>query len=194
MKAILRHLIFASLLVVGFVALAVQAASLHGDDSDAIDHDHLHHHHLVEFAKVPEKARARLNPLESDPEAVTAGRKLFLQHCAECHGNTAEGGRKAPNLRAEEVQNATPGTLFWILTNGVVRRGMPVWSKLPEPERWQIVAFIKSLPPSTLSGPQTEHHPTHVMSQQEPRAKEQRAVSRATLSLVTARLEAGETL
>jgi len=45
------------------------------------------------------------------------------------------------------VQQATPGTLFWLLTNGVVRRGMPVWSKLPEPERWQIVAFLQSLRP-----------------------------------------------
>ncbi len=57
----------------------------------------------------------------------------------------AEGGRRAPSLRAEEVQRATPGTLFWILTNGVVRRGMPVWSKLPEPQRWQIVTYVKSL-------------------------------------------------
>ena len=45
----------------------------------------------------------------------------------------AEGARKGPSLRADPVQQATPGTLFWILTNGVVRRGMPVWSKLPEP-------------------------------------------------------------
>jgi len=35
--------------------------------------------------------------------------------------------------------------LFWILNNGVVRRGMPVWSKLREPERWQIVTFLQSL-------------------------------------------------
>jgi hypothetical protein len=48
-------------------------------------------------------------------------------------------------LLREEVQQATPGMLFWILTNGVVRRGMPVWSKLPEQERWQIVTFLESL-------------------------------------------------
>jgi hypothetical protein len=48
-------------------------------------------------------------------------------------------------LRAKEVQEATPGTLFWILSNGVVRKKMPVWSKLPEPERWQLVSYIKSL-------------------------------------------------
>jgi cytochrome c oxidase cbb3-type subunit 2 len=99
----------------------------------------------AELAKAPRKAVNRRNPLEHDPEAVAAGGKLFAQHCAECHGETAEGGRKAPSLLAPEVQQATPGTLFWILTNGVVRRGMPVWSKLPEPQRWQIVTYLKSL-------------------------------------------------
>jgi len=101
----------------------------------------------AELAKAPKKAVARRNPMEHDPEAVGAGEKLFGLHCAECHGETAEGGRKAPSLRAHEVQQATPGTLFWILTNGVVRRGMPVWSKLPEPQRWQLVTYVKSLGP-----------------------------------------------
>jgi mono/diheme cytochrome c family protein len=99
----------------------------------------------AELAKAPGKAVARRNPLESDPDAVAAGAKLFESHCAECHGDMAEGGRKAPSLLANQVQQAPPGTLFWVLTNGVVRRGMPVWSKLPEPQRWQIVTYIKSL-------------------------------------------------
>ena len=99
----------------------------------------------AELAKAPEKARAKRNPFESDPEAVAAGRNLFEQHCSECHGSAGEGSKKAPSLRAEEVQNAAPGAIFWIVTNGVVRRGMPVWSKLPEPQRWQLVSYIKSL-------------------------------------------------
>ena len=99
----------------------------------------------AELAKVPAKAAGRHNPLEADPEAVAAGGKLFEQHCAECHGVNADGGKKGPSLLAEEVQQATPGTLFWLLTNGVVRKGMPVWSRLPEPQRWQLVSYIKSL-------------------------------------------------
>lgn len=99
----------------------------------------------AELSKAPEKARAKRNPLEKDPEAAVAGRILFEQHCAECHGDNAEGGKKGPNLRAEEVQNAEPGAIFWILTNGVVRKGMPVWSKLPEPQRWQLVSYLRSL-------------------------------------------------
>jgi mono/diheme cytochrome c family protein len=99
----------------------------------------------AEIGKAPEKARAKRNPMEKDPDAVAAGKILFEQHCAECHGETAGGGKKGPNLRAMEVQNAEPGAIFWILTNGVVRKGMPVWSKLPEPQRWQIVSYLKSL-------------------------------------------------
>ncbi len=99
------------------------------------------------LAKVPENVRIRSNPLESDSHAVAAGRKLYEQHCAECHGAAGEGGKKAPSLRADPIHNAKPGALFWILTNGVVRRGMPVWSKLPEPQRWQIVSYIRSFPP-----------------------------------------------
>jgi mono/diheme cytochrome c family protein len=99
----------------------------------------------VELQKAPEKARNRTNPLQNDPDAVAAGAILFKQHCAECHGNSAEGSHKAPSLLVPEVQTTTPGTLFWLLTNGVVRKKMPVWSKLPEPQRWQLVRYIKSL-------------------------------------------------
>lgn len=99
----------------------------------------------AELAKAPPKALKRRNPQEGNPESALIGKKLFAQHCAECHGPTAEGGKKAPSLRADQVQQATPGALFWLLTNGVVRRGMPVWSKLPEPQRWAIVTYIKSM-------------------------------------------------
>ena len=97
------------------------------------------------LTKAPQKASARPNPLEHDPDAVAAGAKLFGTHCAECHGELANGSRRGPSLRTDPVQRARPGTLFWLLTNGVVRKGMPVWSKLPEPQRWQLVSFIKSL-------------------------------------------------
>jgi mono/diheme cytochrome c family protein len=105
------------------------------------------------LSKVPEKARAKSNPLENDPGAVAAGEKLFQEHCAECHGTSADGGKKGVSLRSEEVKQATPGALFWILTNGVVRQGMPVWSKLPEPQRWQIVTFLRSLATPVASQP-----------------------------------------
>ena len=97
------------------------------------------------LAKVPAKAQARRNPLAGDPDAVAAGDKLFAEHCSSCHGKDAMGKRRGPSMHDAAVREASPGTLFFILTNGVIRHGMPGWSKLPEPERWQLVSFLKSL-------------------------------------------------
>jgi mono/diheme cytochrome c family protein len=99
----------------------------------------------AELSKAPEKARIRQNPLAADETAVAGGRNLFERHCAECHGESGEGGKKGPSLAVPEVQEASPGTVFWVLTNGVVRRGMPVWSKLPEAQRWQLVSYLRTL-------------------------------------------------
>jgi mono/diheme cytochrome c family protein len=131
------------------LAFGVSAASAQGSSAVAANNQKWNY---TELAKVPEKARAQRNPLENDSDSVLAGGKLFQRHCAECHGMKAEGSKRAPSLLREEVQQATPGALFWVLTNGVVWHGMPVWSKLPEPQRWQIVAFLKSF--RTPSGPQ----------------------------------------
>jgi mono/diheme cytochrome c family protein len=99
----------------------------------------------AELMKVPEKHRAKQNPLSKDPEATAAGEILFEQHCEECHGAHGVGGKKAPSLRAAEVQESSEGAIFYILSNGIVRKRMPVWSKLPEAQRWQLVSYIKSL-------------------------------------------------
>ena len=97
------------------------------------------------LAKVSKKAHGERNPFEKRRDAVAAGKKLFEVHCAQCHGRAGRLGTRGPSLRAEAIRHATPGALFWILSNGVVRHGMPDWSKLPGPERWQIVTFLESL-------------------------------------------------
>jgi mono/diheme cytochrome c family protein len=43
------------------------------------------------------------------------------------------------------VQLQSDGTLFWKITNGNTGKGMPAFSKLPEPERWQIVMYLREL-------------------------------------------------
>jgi mono/diheme cytochrome c family protein len=100
--------------------------------------------------KVPEKDRARPNPLAADPDAAAAGGKVYAKDCAPCHGGNAEGKMRGkhyrPNLHSKRIRQATPGELFWILTNGSLRNGMPSWSRFPELERWQLVSYLKSLP------------------------------------------------
>jgi copper transport protein len=100
---------------------------------------------------VSEKDRARINPYASQPDAIAAGSRLFADHCAQCHGPDALGRRKRPSLRTPEVQRAADGEIFWLLRNGALRQGMPSWSSLPEPSRWQLIAYVKSLGESPAS-------------------------------------------
>ncbi|MCL4524438.1 MAG: c-type cytochrome [Acidobacteria bacterium] len=95
------------------------------------------------MAGAPTTAAARANPYEGNPDAAKAGRKLFLRHCAECHGEDLRGVGKAPALDSDQVTQAPGGELFWFLTNGNLRSGMPAWSGLPEQKRWQIVTYLK---------------------------------------------------
>jgi mono/diheme cytochrome c family protein len=149
MKLVIVALLVSAMLLAISQSSASNGSGLRGFSSLQF---HLGADTYAELRKAPEKAVSRTNPLENDPEAVAAGKLLFADHCAECHGDDAKGGRKAPSLRVSEVQNATPGTLFWLLTNGVVRKKMPAWSKLPEPQRWQLVRFLKS-PEIVLAAP-----------------------------------------
>ena len=94
---------------------------------------------------VPDNDRKRVNPVARKAAAIAAGGRVFLDHCAKCHGADALGHDKRPSLRSERVQNATDGELFWLLKNGNLGRGMPTWAAIPEPTRWQIIAYLKSL-------------------------------------------------
>ncbi len=97
---------------------------------------------------VPDADRQKTNPYAGSIDAANAGARLFEDHCSKCHGADALGRGKKPSLRSDRVQHATDGEISWLLKNGNLSRGMPTWSALPEPSRWQIVTYIKSLGPS----------------------------------------------
>ncbi len=101
--------------------------------------------------RVPETDRNRVNPMGGQLEAIAAGGRLFEDHCARCHGPDAMGRGRRPSLRSDRVQNATDGEIFWLLKNGNLPKGMPTWSALPEPMRWQIIAYIKSMGPASAA-------------------------------------------
>jgi len=95
--------------------------------------------------QAPAKTATMTNPLEGSEQARLAGAKLYARECASCHGPDGAGLGKAPRLNRHDVYNAPPGTLFWVLRNGSLRRGMPSFAHLPEPQRWQIVTYLRSL-------------------------------------------------
>jgi mono/diheme cytochrome c family protein len=97
------------------------------------------------LTKAPSAAQSWQNPYDAQTDAILAGGKLFRYHCTECHGANASGSQHAPSLRSSLIRDTPPGVLFWFLTNGNLRHGMPSWSRLPDERRWQIVSYLKSI-------------------------------------------------
>jgi mono/diheme cytochrome c family protein len=95
---------------------------------------------------VPAKEHTRANPMANQPEAVTAGGLIYQGHCLQCHKADAQGdGRKKPSLRTDRIRAVTDGDLEWFLRQGDLGHGMPSWSSLPEAQRWQLIAYLRSL-------------------------------------------------
>ena len=94
--------------------------------------------------RAPASADARINPLAGRTDTAAGGARLFQQRCAVCHGADATGTRRGPNLTRGPVQRQSDGALFWKITSGNTRTGMPTFSFLPEPQRWQLVNHLRT--------------------------------------------------
>jgi glucose/arabinose dehydrogenase len=105
------------------------------------------------FHNAPSGEHGRRNPYAGDASAVQDGQKAFATTCASCHGVSGEGGGNVPPLMSPAVRQASDGELFWFITRGDVNNGMPSWSALPEQQRWQIIAFVRTLPAAPAAGP-----------------------------------------
>ena len=92
----------------------------------------------------PADQSAKTNPLAVDPEIAAGGRKLFRQRCRACHGDDARGTTRGPNLTAAGVHRQSDGALFWKISSGNTRTGMPAFSFLPVQQRWQLVMHVRS--------------------------------------------------
>jgi mono/diheme cytochrome c family protein len=93
----------------------------------------------------PAEAAAKKNPIAGNTDALGGGKKLFMRHCAECHNQDGSGLQDAADLQLAEVQKQTDGSIFWKITNGNVKAGMPPFARLSDTERWQIVSFVRTL-------------------------------------------------
>jgi len=100
---------------------------------------------LAQSWVAPPKAAARTNPLAGRPDTAFGGAKVFQERCTECHGEDGRGTSRAPNLADPDVQKQSDGALFWKISSGNTREGMPTFSFLPELQRWQIVLHVREL-------------------------------------------------
>lgn len=108
-----------------------------------------HKHH-----NAPVSAKKLKNPLQANEETIAAGRSLFNKHCASCHGEDgkakteiAAAMKKRPtDLTAKEMRGITDGEIYWVITNGIRKSGMPAFkSKVTDQERWRMTVYIKNM-------------------------------------------------
>ncbi len=78
------------------------------------------------------------NPFPGDAAAIAAGKALYQEHCAACHGADLEGDI-GPELTDMGLADED---LYQILFEGVVDGGMPAFANLGSKRVWQIVNFI----------------------------------------------------
>jgi len=87
------------------------------------------------------------NPYDGDPAAVRAGRALYGNRCAECHGADAKG-MNGPDLTALWAREIRDELVFQTIRSGVRGSVMPS-SSAPDQEVWAMVAYLRSV--STVS-------------------------------------------
>lgn len=86
-------------------------------------------------------------------EALERGRALFVEHCALCHGEKADGHGVRRNLSSRPVDltdplwrdRTTPRRVFFVIREGVRGTPMAGWKILDETETWDLVAYVMSV-------------------------------------------------
>jgi mono/diheme cytochrome c family protein len=113
---------------------------------------------------VPEAAKQVTNPLKPSQADLPTGRKLYLDKCAECHGDTGKGDGPQGRMYDPQPKDLTDaphmnavsdGEVFYKISEG--HRPMPAFRKrLTDVQRWQLVLFLRSLSsrPATSSASQ----------------------------------------
>lgn len=102
--------------------------------------------------KAPQSADQLKNPYAGNTTATTAGKTLYQQFCAICHGDKGKGDGLAgmtlkprpANFTKEAIQTQTDGAIYWKITEG--KAPMAAYKAvLTEQQRWQLVNYIRTL-------------------------------------------------
>jgi mono/diheme cytochrome c family protein len=102
------------------------------------------------------------NPTPPDQRSLNNGRINFQINCAVCHGPLGQGNGPATrygvigiSLVSDITKSRTDGYIFGMIRNG--RGMMPTYNRIEEPDRWDIVNYIRSLQGKLGTAPDTSH-------------------------------------
>jgi DMSO reductase family type II enzyme heme b subunit len=88
-----------------------------------------------------------------------AGKVVYERKCALCHGDKGDGKGPGAERLHPAPRDFTPGVfkirttsnkiptdqdIFRVISEGMPGTSMPAWSVLPEKDRWNLVAYVKS--------------------------------------------------
>ncbi len=104
-------------------------------------------------ASTDRRAPDQKDPIQPTEDNLLAGAKLYVNHCAGCHGipsNPESQFSQSLNPEApgffKDAPDMSDNQNFYIIQHGIRWSGMPAWSKtLSDEEIWQVVTFLGNI-------------------------------------------------
>ena len=115
-------------------------------------------HRYVMHNGLDPKYAGMTNPLPATAANVQAGKTLFDQNCARCHGPAGLGNGEAGRNLVPRPANlahvvrmpiARDGYLFWAISEGgaAFNTAMPAWKEtLKDADIWSVILYLRTLP------------------------------------------------
>jgi len=123
------------------------------------------------------------SPAGAQQGDAQAGKAVYEKKCALCHGEKGDGKGPAADLLDPRPRDFTTGIykirttlnkaptdrdLFDVITRGMPGTFMPAWDILPEKDRWNLVADLKTFAPDKFKEtPKKQELPKEVASSPE---------------------------
>lgn len=108
------------------------------------------------MGKIPDRYAERTNPLAFNDDTTLAGKQLYQEHCALCHGVSGRGDgimgaqlnpRPANLIMTRALPIASDAFFLWAISEGGGRfeTAMPSFGEaLSEHKIWKIIQYVKN--------------------------------------------------
>jgi mono/diheme cytochrome c family protein len=101
---------------------------------------------------VPEEVKKLKNPVAPSESALRSARGIYIDECAQCHGERGKGDGPEAAMHSpvpsditdsKHMNTLTDGEIFYQISEG--RKPMPSFKKrLTEDQRWGLVLFVRT--------------------------------------------------